>query len=54
AQYDKEKAKVAPGLRATVTLVVTFTTPGAIQGVLEMETPSGKGGVALIGTVAAT
>ncbi|KAF0698445.1 Aste57867_10930 [Aphanomyces stellatus] len=51
AHYDKEKAKLAPGLVATVTLVVTFASAGTIQGVLEIETPSGKGGVAIIGAV---
>ncbi|RHY26296.1 hypothetical protein DYB32_007758 [Aphanomyces invadans] len=51
AEYDKDKAKLAPGLRATVTLIITFAAPGPIQGVLDVETPTGKGGVALIGTV---
>ncbi|KAH9088931.1 hypothetical protein LEN26_019362 [Aphanomyces euteiches] len=53
AHYDKNKAKLAPGLRATVTLFVVFAAAGSIQGILEVETPAGKGGVAIIGAVEA-
>ncbi|EQC41129.1 hypothetical protein SDRG_01108 [Saprolegnia diclina VS20] len=50
-EYDREKAKIAPGLSATLLVVATFDRPGAISGVLDIESPSGKCGLAVIGTV---
>ncbi|OQR93325.1 hypothetical protein ACHHYP_02656 [Achlya hypogyna] len=52
-EYDKEKAKLAPGLGATLLVVATFEHEGAISGVIDIESPSGKCGLAVIGSVSA-
>ncbi|KDO35138.1 hypothetical protein SPRG_01205 [Saprolegnia parasitica CBS 223.65] len=50
-EYDREKAKIAPGLSAMLLVIATFERSGAISGVLDIESPSGKCGLAVIGTV---